>query len=247
MGRVGVFASPDEAREFKQLLLQLRASGFALQGGQKRQPVIEAPESIVVFNSSGEAIPAFAVMQCIGSDDDVIEVDKPADCYGVNGPYLINGPNEIATDSRGVGKTFGAVVVNNTDATTLEIGDRLAPAEDEWFAEPNPAGNMIYLGKSKLRDPSTELDYVLFGEYPQVIHAKTDASGIDAATGSTTRTLGSGLCTVFKSDADGVITETEVELIAYNFSGTAVQPSVFVMASRNEKGLWVVVAEDCTP
>jgi hypothetical protein len=35
MSRVGVFASPDEAREFKQVLLQLRASGFALTGWSK--------------------------------------------------------------------------------------------------------------------------------------------------------------------------------------------------------------------
>lgn len=244
MSRVGVFASPDEAREFKQLLLQLRAAGYALQGGAKRQPVIEAPRDIVVFNSSGEEIPPFAVMQCIGAQDDVIEVDKPADRYGVNGAYLINGDKEIAIDGRGVGYENGAVLVH-TDGSADTALQRLSPEVDEWYAIRNPAGNMIYLGDSTVR-ASGDIVYAVIDGFPQVIHAKAGVTGVTAASGSSPRAMGSGVCDLYESDSSGSLTSADMEITLYNFSATAVTSSRFVLASRNEKGLWVVVAEDCT-
>jgi hypothetical protein len=81
MSRVGVFASPDEAREFKQLLLQLRAAGYALNAGAKRPAVFEEPQEFIVANTTGEAVPPFAVMQCISYQDGAIEIQKPADRY----------------------------------------------------------------------------------------------------------------------------------------------------------------------
>ena len=244
MSRVGVFASPDEAREFKQLLLQLRAAGYALNAGAKRPAVFDEPQEFVVANTTGEAVPPFAVMQCISYQDGAIEIQKPADRYGVNGPYLINSGKEIAIDGRGVGRNIGPITVH-TDGTSEAELDRFSPEVDEWFAIRNPAGNLIYLGDSSLRD-SGDCVFAIVDTFPQVIHAKTGASGIAAASGSTTRATASASCTLYQSDAEGLLEDSELEIDLYNFAATAVQADVFVLASRNEKGLWFVVAEDCT-
>lgn len=244
MSRVGVFASPDEAREFKQLLLQLRAAGYALQGGAKRQPVIEAPRDIIVFNSSGEEIPPFAVMQCIGAQDDVIEVNKPTDRYGVNGAYLINGDKEIAIDGRGVGYENGAVLVH-TDGSADTALQRLSPEVDEWYAIRNPAGNMIYLGDSTVR-ASGDIVYAVIDGFPQVIHAKTGGSGIAAAAGSNPRAMTVGTCALYEAFDDATISDVDIEIEIHNIMSTQVAANTFILASRNERGLWIVTAEDCT-
>lgn len=249
MTRVGVFASPDEAREFKQLLLQLRAAGYALNAGQKRPAVFEEPQEFVVYNSSGEAVPPFAIMQCLSYQDGAIEIDKPADRYGVNGPYLINAGKEIAIDGRGIGRNMGPITVH-TDGTADTELDRFSPEASQWYAIRNPAGNLVYLGDSSLRETG-DCVFVVVDIYPQVIHAKSGPSGIAAASGTTTRAMSKANCTLYQSSTTGVLTEalsgdTELEIELYNFAATAVASDTFVMASRNDRGLWVVVAEDCT-
>jgi hypothetical protein len=244
MTRVGVFASPDEAREFKQLLLQLRAAGYALNAGSKRPAVLDEPQEFVVYNSSGEAVPPFAVMQCLSQQDGVIEIDKPVDRYGVNGPYLINGGKEIAIDGRGIGRNVGPIIVH-TDASAEAELDRLSAEVDQWYAIRNPAGNLTYLGTSDLRDTG-DIVFAIVDGYPQVIHAKTGPSGIAVASGSTTRAMAKADCTLYESSSTGSLTDSELEIELYNFAATAVASDTFVMASRNDRGLWVVVAEDCT-
>jgi hypothetical protein len=244
MSRVGVFASPDEAREFKQLLLQLRAAGYALNAGAKRPAVFEEPQEFIVANTTGEAVPPFAVMQCISYQEGAIEIQKPADRYGVNGPYLINSGKEIAIDGRGVGRNVGPITVH-TDGTSEAELDRFSPEVDEWFAIRNPAGNLIYLGDSSLRD-SGDCVFAIVDTFPQVIHAKTGVSGISAASGSTTRAMSKADCNLYESSSTGGLTDTDLEIELYNFAATAVQSDTFVMASRNDRGLWIVVAEDCT-
>jgi hypothetical protein len=243
MTRVGVFASPDEARIYKQIVEQLRSSGFLLQGGQQRPPVFEAPQEYVVYNSSGEIVPPFAVMQCISSQKDVIEIQKPADRYGVNGPYLINAGKEIPIDSRGVGRNAGPIVVH-TDASATTALQRMSAEEDEWYAIQNPAGCFLYLGDSELRE-SGDCVFAIVDGYPNVIHAKTTGSGIPGATGTSIRTMQFASCDLYFSDNLGVIGDTLIDIDIFNFSSTAVGASRFVLASRNDAGLWVVTAEDC--
>lgn len=243
MSRVGVFASPDEAREFKQLLLQLRAAGYALNAGMKRPAVFEEPQEFIVANTTGEAVPPFAVMQCISYQDGAIEIQKPADRYGVNGPYLINSGNEIAIDGRGVGRNIGPITVH-TDGTSEAELDRFSPEVDEWFAIRNPAGNLIYLGDSSLRD-SGDCVFAIVDTFPQVIHAKTGVAGISAAAGTSARDMPSSECSLYGSNNEGLIEDSGLKIDLYNFAGTAVQSDTFVLASRNEKGLWIVIAEDC--
>lgn len=245
MSRVGVFASPDEAREFKQLLLQLRSSGFLLQGGQKRQPVFEAPQEFIVSNQSGEVIPPFAFMQCTEFNTDVIRVEKPADRYGAAGPFLINSGREIPIDGRGVGRNAGPLLLHTDDTSfaLMTAQRRISPEVDEWSGIFNPAGCFVYFGDSPLRSSGGVVFGILDG-YPQVIHAKTGVGGIPGATGVSTRVLGSAECTLWEDDGDGNLTESIDETI-YNAMSTAITGSAHILATRNHRGKLIVVAEDC--
>ena len=244
MSRVGVFASPDEAREFKQVLLQLRAAGFQIAGGQKQQAIFEAPEEFVVANTSGEIVPPFAVMQCISFDTDAIEIQKPADRYGQAGPYLINGGREIPIDGRGVGRNTGPLTIH-TDGSADTALQRLSAEEDEWFAIYNPAGCWLYLGDSTLR-PEGDVVFAMHVNYPQVIHAKTGGAGIAGASGGgSTRTMAAAECSIFESNGDTQFEDSDVNDDIYNAMSTAVAANTFILASRNDRGVWVVVAEDC--
>lgn len=245
MSRVGVFASPEEAREFKQLLLQLRASGFALQGGQRRAPVVDQPQEFIVTNTSGEAVPPFAIMQCIGFNTDSIEIKKPADRYGREGPYLVNGGYEIPIDGRGIGRNFGPITLHTDDTSyiVMTLNRRISAEVDEWSGVLNPAGCFVYLGDSIARSQGG-IVYAINDGYPQVVHAKTGTGGIPGATGVSTRVLGSAECTLWEDDGDGNYTETISETI-YNAMSTAVGSSTHILASRNHLGRLVVVAEDC--
>ena len=244
MSRVGVFASPEEAREFKQLLLQLRASGFALQGGQRRAPVADQPQEFIVTNTSGEAVPPFAIMQCIGFNTDSIEIQKPADRYGREGPYLVNGGYEIPIDGRGIGRNFGPITVHTDSSADTEL-QRLSAEANEWYAIRNPAGNLLYLGASELRD-SGDCVFAIIDGYPQVIVCKTGASGIAAASGTGPRTMASAECSIFEDDGTGVMTDSTIDEDIYNIMSTAAGANAFILASRNDRGLWVVTAEDCS-
>lgn len=244
MGRVGVFASPDEAREFKQLLLQLRAAGYALQGGQKRQAIMEAPEPIVVYNNSGEAIPSCAIMQCIDSSDGVIAVDKPADRYGTVGPFLLNGPNAIEVDKRGVGTCWGSVLVH-TDGTALTAQDRLSPEANEWYAIKNPIGNMIYLGNKEIRSTGDQVQALIVG-FPQLITFKSPVAGIAARTGSTTITKGQATCDIWAyENTAGQIRDTTFNETIYNIFSTAMPGLQFGKAALSERGEWDAVTWEC--
>lgn len=244
MSRVGVFASPDEAREFKQLLLQLRAAGFALNAGKRQSAVFEAPQEFVVANTTDEVVPPFALMQCITYQDGAIEIQKPADRYGQSGPYLINGGREIKANERGIGRNIGPITVHTDGSADTEF-QRLSAEADQWYAIYNPAGNMLYLGESELRD-SGDCVFVIIDGYPQVIVCKTGGSGIAAASGSSPRTMASAECSVYEDDGTGVMTDSTIDEEIYNIMSTSVGANAFILASRNDRGLWVVAAEDCT-
>ena len=244
MSRVGVFASPDEAREFKQLLLQLRSAGYALNAGQRQPAVFEAPQEFVVANTTSETVPPFAVMQCISYQDGAIEIQKPADRYGQSGPYLINSGREIPVDGRGVGRNTGPLTIH-TDGSAGTALQRLSAEEDEWFAIYNPAGCWLYLGDSTLR-PEGDMVFAMHVDYPQVIHAKTGSAGIGGATGSGPRNLSAGTCSIFEcSQTTVVISDSGIAETIYNTMSSTIAANTFILASRNDRGYWVATAEDC--
>lgn len=245
MSRVGVFASPDEAREFKQLLLQLRAAGFALNAGQKQAAIVGQPQEFVVANTTDEIIPPFAIMQCTVFNTDAIGVQKPADRYGRQGPYLVNGGYDIPIGGRGIGTNYGPIAISMDDTSFVLMTPqrRISPEVDQWTGLFNPAGCFIYLGDRALRLASN-IVFAMYEGYPQVIHAKTGSGGIPAASGVGTRTLGSAECSLWEDDGNGNYTESIPETI-YNTMSTAVSGSSHILAARNHLGRLVVISEDC--
>lgn len=85
---------------------------------------------IRIFNSSGEAIPPFGVMQC-----DEAELDREASIVAVVKPtasgnlFLFNGPREIAIDGYGFGYREGRAMFTASSV----LPDLWSPEPDEWF------------------------------------------------------------------------------------------------------------------
>ncbi len=83
------------------------------------------------------------------------------------------------------------------------------------------------------------------GRFPagavQGLFAKTGGGGVAARSGAT---LGSGVVTVYKADALGVLSATTTTLTAYNLAGSAVGANKYIVIIP-VAGLWVVAVEDC--
>jgi len=241
MTRVGVFRSPDEAREYKQLLEQLRASGFALLGGQKPAPVFEAPREIIYYNSSGAAAPPFAALQVINCEIEnnvpVMEVDQAVDSYGRSGAYIFNGPTQIANAARGVG--FVGVVIVQGDATTYAFGDRLRVKANSYNVEKHPCGQLLCLGKYAIRS-ETDVYYAIDVGFPSTVDFVAPGGGIAAATGTTTLTMGSASCDIWDdAGTAGQISDSGSDETICNIFDKAVPAGARGKASLNGNGLWV--------
>ena len=95
------------------------------------------PPPIYVRNVSGLAIPPYACMQAIGTEDDsdtgqnYIEVDQPADTDATAGGYLFNGPEEIGVDDDGVAQN-SRVVRAIKESGTATAGDIWQPIVSSW-------------------------------------------------------------------------------------------------------------------
>jgi hypothetical protein len=57
--------------------------------------------------------------------------------------------------------------------------------------------------------------------------------------------MGSAECSIFEDDGTGVMTDSTIDEDIYNIMSTSVGANAFILASRNDRGLWVVTAEDC--
>lgn len=246
MSRVGVFASPDEAREFKQLLLQMRSQGYALTSGAKRMPSAPDRLGVVFVNMADEEIPASGIVEIYGYGEAVALGRKPTAEYEDNSTFfVINDVSAVPAGRRGVGYLDGIVVVASSETTQVAFSERMSAQVDSFQAKKNPAGNLMHLAYHALpndRGLNTNAVYVNIVGYPSVIMAKTPVGGIPAASGTTTRTFGLGEdCLLYQ----GGSRPTNWLIDLYNFSSTAVAGDTFVLASRDESGRWVVIAEDC--
>jgi hypothetical protein len=247
MTRVGVFRSPEEAREYKQLLEQLRSSGFALLGGQKPAPVFEAPREIVYYNSSGAAAPPFAALQVISCEIEnnvpVMEVDQAVDSYGRSGAYIFNGPTSIANAARGVG--FVGVVIVQGDATTYVFGDRLRVKANSYNVEKHPCGQLLCLGKYAIRS-ETDVYYAIDVGFPSTVDFVAPGGGIAAATGTTTLTMGSASCDIWDdAGTAGQISDSTFNETIYNKFAEAVPAAARGLASLDGSGLWRATSWSC--
>lgn len=247
MVRIGAY-TVDEAREFKALLLQLRAAGFVLQGGQKKQAVIEGPQEVIFHNSSGATAPPFAPLQVIACNINgsvpIVEVDQVADSYGRSGPYVFNGPLNVANDEKGIG--YRGYVAVQGDATTYVFGDRLRVKASAYTVEKHPCGNLFCLGKYELR-AETDIYLAMDVGYPQTIQFKA-ASGIAARSGTTTITKGSASCDIWTSNGTvGQIADSTFDETIYSLFTQAIPSNAFGVAALDSTGEWNVLnwEQDC--
>jgi len=248
MTRVGVFASPDEAREYKQLLNQLRASGFALQGGNKSAAVFEAPQEHIFHNAYSGTVPPFGVMEVTGiqisNNVAVMQTTRPTTSYGRAGAYLFNGPRQVATTIRGVG--VRGIVIAAGDANTYATGDRMRVKASTFFVEKHPCGNLVCVGKYELRGEDDIYLCIDVG-YPATIDFVAPGGGIAAATGTTTITMGSASCDIWDDNGTaGQITDTTFNETIYNKFAEAIPASARGFASLDNAGQWRAVSWSCT-
>jgi hypothetical protein len=240
MTRVGVFASPDEAREYKQLLNQLRASGFALQGGNKSPAVFEAPQEHIFHNAYAGTVPPFGVMEVTGvqisNNVAVMQTTRPTTSYGRNGTYLFNGPRQVATTIRGVG--VRGIVIAAGDANTYATGDRMRVKASTFFVEKHPCGHLVCVGKYELRGEDDIYLCIDVG-FPSTIDFVAPGGGIAAATGTTTLTMGSGTCDIWDdAGTAGQISDSGFTETIYNKFEDAVPGGARGKASLGSDGLW---------
>lgn len=140
--------TPELARDIVDAVKYLRSSGFALSAGNARPANVPGPTPIYVKNVNAAAAPAFACMQVVGTVEvggqNYLEVDKPADNIGSTGPYLFNGPREIATGALGI--AFDGPVVRSKVNGTITENARYAPRVSNWDITAETNGPIVCLG-----------------------------------------------------------------------------------------------------
>jgi hypothetical protein len=144
--------SREAAQEILDAVRYLRANGFALQAGNSRQANQWTPPPIYVKNVNASAAPAFACMQVVGTIEvggqNYLEVDKPADNIGTAGPYVFNGPREIAASALGI--AFDGPVVRTKVNGTITENARYAPRVSNWDITAETNGPIVCLGSDDI-------------------------------------------------------------------------------------------------
>lgn len=258
MSRIGTY-TVEEARDFKALLLQLRAAGFMIQGGQKQPALTENVDEVLFYNDTDETIPPFGVVQvvdcAIQKNRPIVKVKKANDSYGRYGPYLVNGPREIPIYKNGIGYR-GCVVVQGVD-TTYTLGDRLKVEPygfgPQYQVRKHPCGNWFCVGKFELRDQD-DLYFAVDVGYPQVVDFVVATSPLGAATGTTTLTMGYQDCAIWKSNTAltipygtvGTITASGSTERIYNKFAESIPVGARGIASLDGDGLWRAISWSCS-
>jgi hypothetical protein len=73
-------------------------------------------------------------------------------------------------------------------------------------------------------------------------HAVTKSGGIAARS---SLTMGSATVDLYACSSAGVLSDSGVDVTAYNMATSAVAANAHIMIQRNSAGLWVVIVEDC--
>ena len=133
----------------RQLLADMQLIKSIVLGNQNTQQPQLGPASIYVTNVSGEEIPAYACMQCTGTEvignRTYIQVDQPADSTGEAGGFLFNSPRAIAIDANGIGFA-GPHVRALGDGSTATAGERWAPVASSWAVADDVDGIFTVIG-----------------------------------------------------------------------------------------------------
>jgi hypothetical protein len=226
--RVGAF-TPETAAEILRMVDYFRQSGYRLPAGRGADQRIGPTTPILVRNTSGEEIPPYACMQSVGTHEsggqNYVDVDKPSDIYGEQGTYLFNNEHAIPTGATvyyGVGHP-GPVCRMLTDGSTTTANALVRAQVDSWELTEG-GGTFRIVGTD---DIATDVIWGRFIEPPQAVIVYTDAQ-IGARSGST---LGSGTVSIYEYDSL-TLTDTGVNITAYNLSTTPIPASCYYLARR---------------
>jgi len=128
--------TPDQQRLVWDTIQQVRSSGILTAGGIVRDRVLANSVPIYVKNESGEEIPAYGCMKVTGTAEpdgqNYLEVVKPDSDFDAT--FLINGPNAIEDDGRGIAQASSILRIL-TDGETITNGHQWGPVDGEWYID----------------------------------------------------------------------------------------------------------------
>jgi hypothetical protein len=217
-----------------------------LKQGLPGQQVYNTPIPTIVYNDSGQTVPAYGLMQITGNLDEdgrnYVKIKRPADSVPP-GLLLINGSTDIAIAGYGTaqpGPTYKVLHDGGTYAAGYTLGIKLATFTAT-------AGSMFsVLGNDELTSGATNVVKVMLTDPTRLVLAYTTA-GATARSGTT---LGKGTATMYYlavSGTDRVLTATTdtAAVDFYNLSTVGVAGSKYIMLLRFGDVL-VCNWEDCT-
>jgi len=227
------------ARELAKIVRFFRRRGFALDGFEN--PTLDSEAGVLVYNDSGEVIPAFAAMRVTASLNEdgrtFYKVNKPDATTEWRLDYLINGPYEIEIGGYGCAQK-GNHVRALGDGSTRNYGFVWSPTASSWEFKPNPFGNLMCAGSDDIADD------VLIGK---IIQSERNfiAKSTSSITARSGTTVGSGTAklrylsgttltdwannaasvhsfTVYNNQATAVVTDAEIQIMIEGCSGKAI-------------------------
>ncbi len=131
------------ARKVLSVIEALEASGLLgpktgeVKRGYDGQQVWNTPIPTLVYNDSGQTVPAYGLMQMTTTLDEdgrnYVKIKRPIDSTLLRCPLLINGPTEIAVGAYGTAQP-GPVYRLLHDGGTYVAGDRLGAKTSTFTA-----------------------------------------------------------------------------------------------------------------
>jgi len=210
---IGAFTPADALRIWK--AAQAFERGITVDRSDERRFV---PAPIYVKNvSTTETIPAYGVMQMVGTEEiggqNYLKVDRPFDYSdSVLGPFLINSPAEIEPDGLGVAQN-GPVYRAKSDGGTYTVGTRLGPTASAYTLSKGPA--FTYLG-----DDDVDEDIV------KIIACETPLLAIAGSSGIAGNSSGQ---VTAKAASSGDWTAGSVTYTAWNPTGVAISSNALCL------------------
>ena len=201
------------------LAKRIRDNSFAWERERAAKPVEirqSTPDPIYFYNASTETIPAYGCIQKIGTEtidgQSIIKVDRPIDYTGsVMGPFLLNGPAEVAGKGLGTAQ-WGPIFRAKKDSATYSTGTRMGPKASAFELEKGCL--FTFIGDDEQSD---DLIKVVACETPLLAVA---GSGIGAnASGTVTA----------KAPASGNWTAGTITYTAWNPTGVAIASAANVL------------------
>ena len=124
------------------LAKRIRDNSFAWERERAAKPVEirqSTPDPIYFFNASTETIPAYGCIQKVGMEiidgQSILKVDRPIDyTASVMGPFLLNGPAEVAKNEIGTAQ-WGPIFRARKDSATYSTGTRMGPKASAFELE----------------------------------------------------------------------------------------------------------------